>query len=172
MDSNRRQFFFPARFADPNSGFPRLASRCNCELRRRANHGLFQRPHIPHHIAPDRAQIQNRIAHNLSRPVIGDISAARGLKIFHAFLPQNSFAGQQVGALPAAPQRDHMRMLAKQQHIFNRAGLPRRHHALLQLQSLGISDKPQIDLQTAAHAQRRLVFTGHSSLAAGHFFTR
>jgi len=132
---------------DPNAGPPRLALRGNPELRSGSDHRLFQRPHVPHDVAPDGAQVQNRISHKLSWPVVGNVSTAIGGMELHAFLPQHMLGGQQIFQLAVSPQGNHMRMLAKQKHILDCTGFPRRHNALLQRVSLRIAKQSQVDGQ-------------------------
>jgi hypothetical protein len=91
--------------------------------------------------------------------VIGDVPAASAFEIFHAFLPQNIFASQQIGAIAAAAQRNHVRMLAQQQNVSDSAGFARRNDAFLQLPRIGVRNQAKIDDCTIAqipafHAQR------------------
>src|SRR5947207_8712227 len=86
-----RKFFFRAIFAGPDSSFARDSRGPDSKFLSSANHGFFELPHVPHHIAADCAQIQNRVADDLPWPVIGNVAAASTLKIFDALLPQNIF---------------------------------------------------------------------------------
>jgi hypothetical protein len=86
VHANRRQLFFGVLAPHPNSCFSGDALRGNSKFRRGANHCFFEHAHIPNYVAPDRAQIQNRIPHNLSRPMIRNVATAiRGMKL-HALL--------------------------------------------------------------------------------------
>src|SRR6266446_3065090 len=58
---------------------------------------------------------------------------------------ENLLRREQIFTLAASPQRNYRRMLAKQKHIFDRAGLPRGHNALLQRVSFRVADHSQID---------------------------
>jgi hypothetical protein len=49
----------------------------------------------------------------------------------HALLPQHMLRGEQVLPLPVPPLGNHVRVLAKQQHIFDRARFSRGGDALL-----------------------------------------
>src|SRR6266566_2632217 len=73
------------------SEFGITAERVDSKFRGRPNHRFFQHPHIPNDVPPDRAQIQDRVSNKLAWPVIGDVPAAAGLVVFHAFLPQHMF---------------------------------------------------------------------------------
>ncbi len=147
VHADRRQFFLGIPGPYPNSCFSGNALCRNPELGSRPDHRLFQHPYVPNHVTPDRAQVQDRISHNLSRPVIGNVSAAiRGMKL-HALLPQHVFRRQQILPLAASPQRNHVRMLAKKEHILHRAGLPRSHKTLLQRVSFRVAYHSQINLE-------------------------
>src|SRR5213080_3194437 len=99
VNSDGRELFFGVPDADPDSRLTGNALSLNPELRGRLDHGLFQSPYVPNHVATDGAQVQNRIAHDLSGPVISNVSAAASLVIFHAFLPQYMLGSQQVFTL-------------------------------------------------------------------------
>jgi hypothetical protein len=45
-------------------------------------------------------------------------------------------------------------MLAQQQHILNRAGLPCRHNPLLQSTSIGVGNQPKIDDVARIHGRQ------------------
>ena len=111
----------------PHARLSRHARARNSEIRAGANHGFFERANIPAHIAPNLAQLQNRIGHQLPRSVIGDVAAAIGVEITHAHLRQHALGRQQIPPMPRASLRDHVRMLAQQQHVGQGAGLARRH---------------------------------------------
>jgi hypothetical protein len=151
VHADRREFFPGTGLASPDAGLSRFAPGDNAELRRRTNHGLFEHSHIPHNVTPDLIEVQDRVAHNLPRPVIGDVAAARSLKVLNALLPKDIFAGKQVCALSAASKRNDMRMLTEEHHVPDGPGFSRCHHAFLKLQRFGIADQPEVNLQRFRH---------------------
>jgi hypothetical protein len=148
------ELFLRTALSHPNPCFPSDAFGRNSKLSRGPDHRLFQHAHIPHHVAPDCAQIQDRVSHNLPRPMIRNIAAAvRGMKLY-ALLLQDVFRSQQILAFPTAPLRNHVWMLAEQQHILDRPGFPRRHHALLQRPRLRVANQSQVDNVADFHQSR------------------
>src|SRR5262249_1805668 len=149
--SDRRQLFRRIPFAHPDPGLPFRAPRTELKICRSPNHCLFELTDIPNHISLDRAEVQNRVANNLSRPVIGNVAAARGLKVFDAFLAQHLLACQQIRALPVAAERNYMRVLAVEQHVLDCAGFAGGNDTLLQFPRRGVTDQSCINHQTTAH---------------------
>jgi hypothetical protein len=80
--------------------------------------------------------------------MIRNVAAAIGSVKLHALLPQYGLGSQQMLATPIPPQGDHMRMLAKQQHIPHRLSLTRRNNPLLQSKRVRKPDQPKIDHET------------------------
>jgi hypothetical protein len=78
--------------------------------------------------------------------MIRDISAAAGLIEFHAFLPQEMLAHEQVFSLSVAALGDDMGMLAEQKDIFDGLGFSRGDDAPLQRVRFRVTDQPQLDL--------------------------
>src|SRR5439155_18816486 len=100
-------------------------------------------------------------AHDLSGPVISNVSAAASLVIFHAFLPQHMLGSQQMFTLSVSSLCDDVRMLAEQQHILNRLGLACRNNALLQRAGLRVANQSQVDNFADSHQSP---VTSHDSL--------
>src|SRR5262249_25129252 len=124
----------------PDSSLAGYAKRGRTEIRSGANHYFLEPAHIPHHVAVDGSSVQQGASASLARAVISDISAAAGLEILHILLLENALAGQQVLALAVSALGDDMRILAKQQDVFDRAGFAHRNDALLQRVRVGIPD--------------------------------
>ena len=74
------------------------AARLDAEIRQRIDQRLLDGPHVRAHVALPFAQIQDRIAHNLSRPVISHVAAAVGGMEGDAGAGQQVVAGQQFSA--------------------------------------------------------------------------
>jgi hypothetical protein len=103
------------------------------------------RPFFPGQIAP---QIDDGIPHQLSGPVIRHIAAAVDLVQLDSLGGQQLVARQHMFPPGVAPQRQHRRMLEQQQGIADRARLPRRDDATLNLQRLRVphpSQRNQMD---------------------------
>src|SRR5205814_10489351 len=79
---------------DPPGGDPVVAAD--------ANHRLFQVAHVAVHVAPIGIQIEDRVTDDLSRPVIGDVSAAAGLEHLHAELREARVGRDDVRAAASA----------------------------------------------------------------------
>jgi len=80
---------------------------------------------------------------------------------FHTLLPQDAFRYQQILAFGVPPERDHVRMLAKQQHVLDRVSLARRDEAFLQFPRFRVADQTQIHDQ-AFIQHRPSFFVGRS----------
>ena len=90
-------------------------------------------------------QIEHRVRYQLPWPVVGDVSAAIRLAKLHAHLPQEMIRSQQVFALAVASKRNHVRVLAQQEHVLHGIGLPRSHERSLERTSLCVGYEPQIN---------------------------
>jgi len=124
--------------AHPDSRTFRNAVRLDVEIRQRVDHGLLDRPHVRAHVALPFAQIQDRVADDLSRPVIRDVAAAVGGMKSDAGAAQDFFAGQQVFPVAVAAHRDRVGVLQQDELVGNRAGLALRHQPLLPFEGLAV----------------------------------
>ena len=129
----------------PDAGASRHAEGRDAKGGGRANHGLFELAHIPADIAADFGKMQDGIADNLSRAMIGDIAAAVAGMEFDAHLPQPIAGNAQVFELAAAAEREHVGMLAQQQDVGHGSRLARGHQPLLQREGFGVADPAQVD---------------------------
>ena len=111
----------------------------------RPNQHFFEIADVPMHIAPIGTQVENRIAHHLSRSVVGDVSAAPGLVNLDAAGCQDVGAGPDVRSPAVAlhAERQHMRMLDEQQDVVNPAGPPLLDELTLQRQGVGVGNESQ-----------------------------
>ncbi len=83
--------------------------------------------------------------------MIGDVPTATGLIKRDALLPQHVFAREQMLALAVASLRNHMRMLAEEQHVPDATGFARRHDALLQSVRFRVVDEAEVDGEAVGH---------------------
>src|SRR5438309_1604134 len=166
MHTDRRHLLLRVFVPNPNSRLALNALCCNPEFQRGPDHHFFQHTHIPHHIAPDCAQIQYRVAHDLARAMIRNVPApVRGMEL-HALLLQNVLGSEQVLSLPVPPLRDDVRVLAKQQNIFDCIGFPRRDQALLQRPRLRVAHQSEVDHLAVFHHSP---VTSHQSRVTSHY---
>ena len=118
--------------------------------------GLLQAAHIPSYIPANFAEVQDRIADQLSRAVVGDVAAAIGFKKRNAHLPEHLLRHAKIGNFSAAAQRDHVRVLAQQQNIPHCTGFARSGNPPLQLPRRAIFHEPEIDDQQLFHRDQTL----------------
>ena len=93
------------------------------------------------------AQVENRISHKLSRPVVGHVSAAVGLHHLDSARGQRLFTQQQILPAPSLrpwPTGQHRRMLQHHQHVPDGSGFAQRHQPSLDLQPFAIRNPPKI----------------------------
>src|ERR1700722_15725026 len=103
----------------PDAGSPRRALGEDAIIRAGANQHLFQPTQVLHD-AQRRGgspQIENRITHQLSRAVIGDVSSAVGFKQWDAAPCEQLTAGNHVLRMGIAAQGEHWRMFDQQEHV-------------------------------------------------------
>ena len=144
VHAKRRELFFAGGVIHPNSVVGRDAASSHAEIGRGANHHFFELLDVPAHVAAMLREIQDGIADDLAGAVIGDVAAAIARMEGDVHLREQAFAGTQVFAFAIAAESDHVRMLAEQQDIGNRAGFARFHCARLQRTCRGIGQQPQI----------------------------
>ncbi len=87
----------------------------------------------------------------MSRPVVGDVAAAIRLNKRHAHLTQHVIRGSQIRELSVTPERDHMRVLAQQQHVRHRARFACRDDAPLHFPRGAIFHQAEIDDESCFH---------------------
>ena len=65
--------------ADPHAGQAGLAAGGQTERTKRADRHLFERAHVPMHVAPVVVKVDDWIGGELARPVVGHLAAALGM---------------------------------------------------------------------------------------------
>src|SRR5579871_4073186 len=115
------------------------------------------------HVAGGALEFQYRIADQLPRPVIGDLTAARHAMNRHARRRRDH---KMLGG--AAPQRIDVRMLQQQQGIVNRARLARRRQFLLNSQRWPVINAPEpgAGYRTGTHIQKLIASPSAASAAS------
>ena len=108
---------------------------------------------VPVEIFPVLAQVEDRISHELARPVVGHVAAALDLRDLEPAPLELRRGERQAARAGAAPQRDHRLVLHQEQEIL----VPLSRHPLpaegsLQLEHLAVGAPPEIDdAQACAH---------------------
>ena len=143
----------------PYSGALRNTLGHHAKVRAGADQCLLHHAHEIHRTqkrpalaGPLAAQIEDGVADQLSRPVIGHIAAAVHLMLFHVTRSQPLVTRQYVGARCVPTHRNYWRMLQQKQRIADHALLARRDHARLDRQGLCIghtTEMEQMDEQIA-----------------------
>jgi hypothetical protein len=65
-------------------------------------------------------EVEDGVAHDLPRPVVGDVAAAIDGEELHALLAHLGFVQQQVALLAALAQGVHVRVLAEEQVVLSK----------------------------------------------------
>lgn len=99
----------------PYAGFARGAKPGNAVIGQGADGDLFQKAQVFADVSKKLLQVQNRITHQLTRAMEGDIAPPVSFYILDVALGQLCIADQKVAFLSAFAQGVHQRMLAKQQ---------------------------------------------------------
>jgi len=105
----------------PDAGATGNAARRQAELRQCIDNHLLEPAHVGDHVPPPLAEVEDRVAHQLSGTVIGDVAAAVRLEKLDAGPLEHLRTRQQVLPAPVAAQGDHVGMLEQQKLIRDRA---------------------------------------------------
>jgi hypothetical protein len=117
--------------AYPDARQLRNTARLDAEIRQSIDQRLFDSPHVGPHVALPLAQIEDRIADDLSWAVIGDVAAAVGGMKGYAGAGQDFLAGQEVLDVTVTAQGDSVWVLQQDELVGDGAGLAPRHQPLL-----------------------------------------
>jgi len=124
--------------AHPNARKLRDAARLDAEIRQRVDQGLFDGPYVRAHIALPLAQVQDGVADDLSRPVVGHVAApVRGME-GDTGAAQDLFASQKVLHVAVAAQGDGVGVLQQDKLVGDSASLAPGHQALLPFEGAGV----------------------------------
>jgi hypothetical protein len=89
-------------------------------------------------------QVQNRITHQLSRAMVGDVAAPVTRVKFHMHLAEDARSGAQMFAFAVAAKGYYMRMLAEEQHVGDFVRFTRFHQRVLQVARRPVRDDPEV----------------------------
>ena len=124
---------------------PTWNSACgDAQLVERRDQSRLETPQMTMNVASsERIEVDNRVAHQLARGVIGHVAATTHLKKLHAKLSQARFAVAQIGSIRAAAQCDDSRMFEKKKTISGPAGQPVGHGLVLKREGFRIGKLSQ-----------------------------
>ena len=119
-------------------------------------------------VAPSGGKAQDRVSDQLPGPVVGHVPSPARLEQLDAPLTQLGVGGQDVIAVSARSQRDHVRVLEEQELVGNLLGGAPAHQLGLQGQTLAVFDASQAgDLQRPVFRARRGL-VGGTAARRGH----
>jgi hypothetical protein len=144
----------PDRVIDPRARQPLETSSDHAEVRTRVNHHRFEITDVAMDVLTIGLEVDDRIADQLARAVIRDVTATTGLEHGHAQFVEAFRCGEDVGpaAALADAEGEHMWVLEQEQRVRNVAGLALLHERTLHLQRFVIGhtaeatnvERPQI----------------------------
>ena len=134
----------------PHARAPRHAPGAYRVLARDPDQGFFQQAHIVDHaqpcaaLGPMRPQVEDRIADQLTRSVIGHIAAALD-DVQSRAAPIQFGIGREDKLTPGiSAQRQHRRVLQQQQHVADSVRAPQLYQLLLKPQRPRILHPAQV----------------------------
>src|SRR5262245_37427397 len=142
--ANCRQLGASSR-ACPDSGQPLDPSRVHAEVAGRANQHLFEIAHITMHIAAIGTKVEDRVSHELTGSVVGDVAAAPRLVDFDSALSEQLPTCQDMAA-PAVSlhaKRQDMRVLHEQEHVVDLSRSTLLDQLTLKRERLAIRDQAE-----------------------------
>src|ERR1017187_378593 len=137
--------------AYPDPGELGDAPGLNAKLGQGVDERLLDGTHVGAHVASPIPKVQNRIAHQLPRPVIRHVAAAIGGKKGNPRATHDLVRSQQVLQVAVAAQRDDVRVFQQQQVVAHRAQLALGGKLLLQVQRLAVIDAPEFPHAALTH---------------------
>ena len=116
------------------------------------DHQPLEPPDVLVDVVPVGPQRNDRIAHQLAGPVVGDAAAAVGLADLDSLHPVPVLAHAQLTRLRAAALRVDGRVLEQKQHVWHPVGLAGRLDPLLHPAALLVGNQPAADDQDLIHS--------------------
>src|SRR6185436_12046613 len=158
--ANRRDFFFASLRSNPDARAPRQAAALDATLAERDDQGLLDVTDVAMDVATVGPQIEDRVADELTRPVVRDVAAAAGLGNRVAFGRQELRRRNDVRVLAACldAKCDDRWMLEQQQGVADRTAAAFFDKPRLQFQTRTVLDEPQpANVETARRRGDRRV---------------
>ena len=116
---------------NPNTGFAIDKVCLHAELGQRFDNRPLQQSHVGDGAKPSRPDIDDRLADQLSRTMIGCLAATVGLVNLDTRVFQYFTVGKDVRITGPSPQRDHVRMLKQQKRVGDSIRFPCVEHRAL-----------------------------------------
>ena len=123
---------------EPDSGQPLDPRRIDAERRQRPDQSLLQVSAVALDVLAVPCQVEDRIADELPRPVVGRLAAAVGLDDLDA----GALRHMHLAGLGASPQRDHGRVLQQHHRVQQLTARDRAGQRALQVPRLEIGHQP------------------------------
>lgn len=139
---------------DPDAGLAGDAIGGDAEFSGGADHGFFERADVPVDVAADAIEIENGIADDLARAVIGDVSATVGFAEFDAFLAKDVFGGEKIFLAGVAAEGEDVRVLAEKKDVVDGASFTRSDQAFLEGVGVGPGEETEVDGEERWHERR------------------
>jgi hypothetical protein len=147
FDADSR-YFFPF---DPNAGKAFFALRFNAVLQQRLDDDLFQTPEIAMDIGKVVVEIQNRIADDLTGPVVGYITTPINMKNLNTATPEFFLTSKKMVWVSPFSNRVHVLMLGQKENISHGPRLTELKELSLQLPGLRVASLADIDDDELIH---------------------
>ena len=130
---------------DEHAGPAGHAPPRHAEREQRLADQLLERAQPRVHVARvARREVDDRVADELARRVIGDVAAARDLVHADAARRERVRGDEQVLAARAAAERHDRRVLEQQQRVGARAAAPRRDELVLERERIAVGDLAEL----------------------------
>ena len=164
----------PAPQVAPNAGEAGDASGRHAKLTAKPDQRFFHQAHEVDRAqaralrVAQAAQVEDRVADELPRPVIGHVPAAVDLVEGNAARGQQLIGRENVGAPRVAAQREHGRVLEQQQHVADAPRGAQGDEFFLQAQRFAVVHAAEIEIlnhKPIAIVERRLCLPSLADLA-------
>jgi len=120
-----------------------VSPRFHSEMGDGSNEHLLQIPHVAANIATVRGEVENRIADQLPRTVIGHVSPPPRFVQFHAKLGSTFGRDEDVRPRRRTPQRDDVRMFEEKERVRDLLPLALLDEPTLEFVRLAIRETPK-----------------------------
>src|SRR5207249_9954106 len=121
--------------------------RGEAEILQRAEDGLLQRPHVLLDVLVVGAQVQDGIAHQLARPVVGHTASALNVINFEPLAGKKLARDQQMVGPGGAAAREYRLVLQQDEPVRQLFPWPRPDQSLLQRPGIGIRRRTLAEIE-------------------------
>jgi hypothetical protein len=128
----------------PDARRTRGAAGLDSEVARRADENFFERSHVPGNIAPVLGEVENRVADQLARPMVGDVAATIDVKYLGAARGEELSGNQHILGPGVAPQRVDVRVLEEEKRVGNVPSFALCNFRFLQFEPVGVIHRAEL----------------------------